>query len=305
LTYKYNGINHPPEQIGIYIEETVTLADGSNQTGTTYDIATNMIKEQWLHDPDNNGSYNQGVVKLYNETDSANIYSYIDTVSSSMITTTDYEGGGETISVGEEVTIGYYAIGTDNGSSDQITNPSRTASASDYARPETFQSMFNILDIKSPRNLPQLGYKWADVLARKKILGSSITTNITSEAYFDPRTDILDDMDWSVEIDTSYPMFLTEIRHIVDNKGLLVEPWIILGMRTTNQYFTEGGNNYIDINTSSCTYKTNDANVWINSLPLGLVACDSVNITMERDTFGLSDTVIVEISGWYRPRVGG
>ena len=300
MTYKYSGIEQAPDNMGIYIEETVTAT--LNTVGTSYFIAEDLPKEMWLHDPEGHSSYTSGIVKfvLYNEDTPVDIYAEIDSIASGNVITVNAGFVGN----GDEVTIGYYAFGITPDS--MCPDASANWANSNKARPETFQSHFNMLNIKSPHNLAQLGYKFAD-----RMFYSSFT-----DSEFFGSLDIVMSVnkvrgnttaDYMVDYDQAFPFVIEEIRFIVDDLNFTARPvieWENSGQRTTfADYFGEGGATSMDMSNTTCAYKTNTTGNYIISVPVSVV-CSGFRMYLQDDGLPGGSIINVEVSGWYKAKRG-
>lgn len=278
--------------MGVYLEETVTVTVANTIT-VSCNIANAMAKEFWIYDPDNHGSYTKGVVKLYNNTISGDIYGLITGVSGKDITVSS------AAAVNDSVTVGYFAAGTSVTSTDQAPRPDLTWANSLTLYPQSVMSHANAMNYKSPANFVQAGYKWADKMFWRDITGANVSASFTK--LFDTGY-----TDYKVDLDTFYPFFIEEIRILTEDDDLDVRIEISNGDRTTLDGSTyliqEGGNDYIDVSSSSCTYKTNDSSNYIVSIPLGYLA-DGVKIYL-RGTPAVSANIIMEVCGWYKKKVG-
>jgi len=201
--------------------------------------------------------------------------------------------------------VGYFAAGTGTGTTDQAPRPGLTWTQSSVLYPQNIMSHTNALDLKSPKNLQQLGYKYADRLAFKRLAGSDIDTSfdqVFALSYSSPDTG----NDYHADADFFYPFVVEEVRVLTDDDDIDFRVNITSGSRTTDggtYLFGEGGNDYIDLSASSCTYATNDASNLICSIPIGGVVATEVAISMKGNPDS-GATIFVEIAGWYKKKTG-
>ena len=294
-----------PEQIGVYIEELVT-ATSDTLMYTNYPISRNICGEAYIYDPTGSSYLNGGITKLVNQSDGdTDLYPYIQNVAVS----NDYKieiSSGHMV-YGDIIRVGYYASGTGTytiGSDmTQVTDPTASAAGSYDATPQLIQSLVNLMDIKSPINQFNLGYKYADKMFWVKFSSDDLSSTFTKEAEY---TNSTDTFDYSVDMSTMYPFVVTEIRSICDDTSYQIRPVLSLDTRSTNGspgYICEGSNDYIDASTSSCVYRGLSGTNHILSIYIGRYVSDGIQIWL-KSSMATGHTLSIVVSGYYKPLLG-
>jgi len=298
-------VSNGPEQIGVYIEEVVTVTS-STLIYTTYPISKNICGEAYTYDPTGNSYLNGGITKLINESDNdTDLYPFIQYVA----ITGDYQiqiASGH-MTTGDNIRVGYYASGTDTYTTGsditQVTDPTATYANSYTANKELMQSLANMMDIKSPIHLFKLGYRYADKMFWSKFSSDDLSSSFTKEAEYTVDTDTFD---YSVDMSKMYPFVVTEVRAICDDTSYKIRPVLSIGTRNTNGspgYICEGSNDYIDASSTTCIYRGLSGTNHIISIYIGRYVADGIQIWLD-STIASGHTLSVEVAGYYKPLIG-
>jgi hypothetical protein len=295
-TYKYSSCHDNALQFGVYFEETKT-ATANNQIQCTYYPATELRDEFLIIDPDGNTDDYDGIIGLYNESTTASVFGNITGVNES----TGLISVSSGISIGNSVTIKYYVHPksyTTNFPSNRLTS-----STSNRATKEILQCLLNKCQYMSPSNLFRLGYRHAHVLSRIHLDAGDAPWDDTSFVkVFDTNDESY--YDYVVPHDYYFPMVITELRVYSDTGDIDIKVALKRGSSYDFDYFGEGTNDYIELDSGICSYKPGNLSAYLVSLRFGPVVTKSLQVKGRGDGSTLSGDIVIEASGYYMPLSG-
>ena len=329
--YIFENINKNPEQMGIPIVETLTAStDGTVYVDTNNAIAKQLTDDSFIVSYSDYAGVTGGVEEygiIYIENITTSSYLGSGDVSSTTGNTQTAENRiyfDSNVSDEDTLEVAYFALGrgySSGGSSDQtetLLRPDKTYTNSYEVREEIYRALINAMDYKSPINLAEAGWKYADRMFYDEYDMGGVGSGEDEEILDTDDSGLI----FSPPRDESFPFIITEISvtipedetdNMVPNVSLEVDAQFdrdSTDKKDVGEGETAGTpHDRIPFRWSRIVYKSGD-NGYRMKIRWGMVKTNRSKIYLYMDEAwpdgeGQDDDVAISISGYYMPIWGG